>query len=103
MALSDPGDQVLDPYAGSGTTLAVAAKLGRIFVGIDESDVSIEMTRERLGALGIALRPDTAGADKPSRKPSQKPSRKPRKRGGVKSPCLTLPMKHRVRFSSSRL
>jgi site-specific DNA-methyltransferase (adenine-specific) len=41
-ALSDPGDLVLDPYAGSGTTLAVAAKLGRIFLGIDQSEVAIE-------------------------------------------------------------
>lgn len=93
-ALSDPGDLVLDPYAGSGTTLAVAAKLGRIFVGIDESDVAIEMTRKRLDALGIALRPDTAA-------PSASPNT--RKRGGVKSPSLTVPMKHRVRFSTSRL
>ena len=31
-ALSDPGDIVLDPYAGSGTTLAVTARLGRSFV-----------------------------------------------------------------------
>jgi site-specific DNA-methyltransferase (adenine-specific) len=54
-ALSDPGDVVLDPYAGSGTTLAVAAKLGRAFIGIDASDVAIETTRARFDAMGRTL------------------------------------------------
>jgi len=51
-ALSDEGDLVVDPYAGSGTTLAVAARLGRRFVGIDASDVAIEVARRRL--TGVA-------------------------------------------------
>lgn len=55
-ALSDPGDVVLDPCAGSGTTLAVAARLGRSFVGIDQSDVAIETARARLERGGIVLR-----------------------------------------------
>jgi site-specific DNA-methyltransferase (adenine-specific) len=54
-ALSNPGDIVLDPYAGSGTTLAVASRLGRSFVGIDASDVAISVCRTRLDAAGIAL------------------------------------------------
>ncbi len=58
MALTDPGDRVLDPYVGSGTTLSVAAKKGRFFVGIDESDVAIQTTQERLLALGLAFRPE---------------------------------------------
>ncbi len=49
-ALSDPGEWVLDPYAGSGTTLAVAAKLGRKFVGIDASPVAIETQLRRFAA-----------------------------------------------------
>jgi site-specific DNA-methyltransferase (adenine-specific) len=53
-ALSSPGDVVLDPYAGSGTTLAVADRLGRVFVGIDESDVAIETTMARLGRRQLA-------------------------------------------------
>lgn len=52
-SLSDEGDLVLDPYAGSGTTLAVAARLGRVFVGIDQSDVAIDIARARLEAGGI--------------------------------------------------
>jgi len=47
-ALSSPGDIVLDPYAGSGTTLAVAARTGRRFIGIDASDLAIETIRARI-------------------------------------------------------
>jgi DNA methylase len=50
-ALTDPEDLVLDPYAGSGTSLVVAAKRGRRFLGIDQSDVAIETCRERLGDM----------------------------------------------------
>ena len=50
-ALSDPGEWVLDPYAGSGTTLAVAARLGRRFLGIDASDVAIETQLERFAGV----------------------------------------------------
>jgi len=56
-ALTDPGDLVLDPYTGSGTTLAVARRLGRGFVGIDDGDVAIATTKKRLGAMGSDLRP----------------------------------------------
>lgn len=34
-ASSNPGDAVLDPFAGSGTTLAVAAEMGRVATGIE--------------------------------------------------------------------
>ncbi len=46
---SNEGDTVLDPYAGSGTTLAVAARLGRRAIGSDASDVAIEIASRRLG------------------------------------------------------
>lgn len=39
---SDPGDTVLDPFLGSGTTAAVAQKTGRRFVGIERSHENIE-------------------------------------------------------------
>jgi DNA modification methylase len=59
-ALSDPGDLVLDPYAGSGTTLAVAAKMGRAFIGIDQSDVAIDTARTRLDRIGVTLHEEGA-------------------------------------------
>lgn len=52
-SLTDPGDWVLDPYLGSGTTLAVAAELGRRAIGIDKNAESIEIARTRLAALGV--------------------------------------------------
>lgn len=55
-ALSDPGDIVLDPYMGSGTTIAVAARMGRRFVGIDAGEVAFETARERLAKLGMEVR-----------------------------------------------
>ena len=49
---SDAGDTVLDPYCGSGTTLAVAAALGRSAIGIDASAEALTVTRARLAAAG---------------------------------------------------
>ncbi|HRG94906.1 MAG TPA: site-specific DNA-methyltransferase [Polyangiaceae bacterium] len=62
LALSDPGEVVLDPYAGSGTTLVSAARLGRQFLGLDESTLSLETVTQRLGAIGATLRREDAGA-----------------------------------------
>jgi site-specific DNA-methyltransferase (adenine-specific) len=45
---SRPGDWVLDFFAGSGTTGAVAATLGRRFVMIDENPLAVEVMRARL-------------------------------------------------------
>jgi site-specific DNA-methyltransferase (adenine-specific) len=52
-ALSDPGDVVLDPYIGSGTTVAVAARLGRSFIGVDASEVAFGIAQARLEGQGI--------------------------------------------------
>jgi DNA modification methylase len=43
---------VLDPFCGSGTTLAVADKLGRRWIGIDKNALAIELADQRLRALG---------------------------------------------------
>lgn len=47
-ASSAPGDWVLDFFAGSGTTGAVAASLGRRFMVVDQSPAAIEVMRQRL-------------------------------------------------------
>ena len=47
-ASSKPGDLVGDFFAGSGTTLAVAHRLGRDFIGIDNSIFSLHICRKRL-------------------------------------------------------
>ena len=47
---SRPGDWVLDFFAGSGTTGAVAAAMGRRFVLVDANPAAVEVMRERLPA-----------------------------------------------------
>ena len=45
---SNPGDIIADFFCGSGTTLAVAEKLGRRWIGCDLSKFAIQVTRKRL-------------------------------------------------------
>ena len=45
---SNPGDMVLDPFCGSGTTLVAAALLERNAIGIDISEDAVLLTRQRL-------------------------------------------------------
>ncbi len=52
-ALTNPGDLVVDPYVGSGTTLAVCAALGRRGIGIDQNREALEICKQRLRDLGI--------------------------------------------------
>lgn len=50
-ACSNPGELVLDPFAGSGTTLAVAKKLGRHYLGFELSKEYARQTKERLHSI----------------------------------------------------
>jgi len=45
---SDPGDLVLDPFCGSGTTLVAAKLLGRHSIGMDCASEAVELTKSRL-------------------------------------------------------
>jgi modification methylase len=51
MASTKPGDVVLDPFFGSGTTGAVARRLGRHFVGIEREQAYIDAANERIAAV----------------------------------------------------
>ena len=53
---TSPGDWVLDPFLGSGTTAATAHKMGRFYVGIEQSDTMTELCVPRLQRV-------VAGAD----------------------------------------
>jgi site-specific DNA-methyltransferase (adenine-specific) len=48
LASSNPGDLVLDPFMGSGTTSVVAKKLGRRYVGIEADEVFACLAEKRL-------------------------------------------------------
>jgi site-specific DNA-methyltransferase (adenine-specific) len=50
-ACSRPGELVLDPFTGSGTTLAVAKKLGREFLGFELSEQYAARANERLSGV----------------------------------------------------
>jgi site-specific DNA-methyltransferase (adenine-specific) len=52
---SKPGDLVLDPFAGSGTTLATAKRLARHYLGIELSEEYAERVRERLKGVSPEL------------------------------------------------
>lgn len=62
-ACSDPGDLVLDPFAGSGTTLAVARKLGRRWLGYELSEDYAARVSSRL--LSIEPGDPLEGGDTP--------------------------------------
>jgi site-specific DNA-methyltransferase (adenine-specific) len=50
-ASSNPGDVVLDPFCGCGTTIAAAQKLGRKWVGIDITHLAIALQKYRLAEM----------------------------------------------------
>lgn len=49
LAFTNPGDTVLDPFMGSGTTGVVCAKLDRSFVGIEREYEYFELAKRRMG------------------------------------------------------
>jgi modification methylase len=63
VASTKPGDVILDPFFGSGTTGAVAKRLGRHFIGIERENSYAEVARKRIAAIeplsadDVALKP----------------------------------------------
>lgn len=55
---SEPDDVVVDPFSGSATTLAVAKKLGRAFLGFDLSEEYVAHGRARLATIAVGDRLD---------------------------------------------
>lgn len=55
--LSNPGDLIFDCFMGSGTTQAVAMKLGRRFLGADINLGAVQTTTKRLIAVAETLKP----------------------------------------------
>ena len=51
LAATKPGQVVLDPFLGSGTTAAVAKKLGRGYIGFERDPGYAEIARRRLGRV----------------------------------------------------
>ena len=53
-ASSNPGDMVLDPFCGSGTTAVAAERLGRRWLMMEQWDGAYEMLVKRLAAEGLS-------------------------------------------------
>jgi site-specific DNA-methyltransferase (adenine-specific)/modification methylase len=48
LSTSNPDDIVLDPFSGSGTTAAVAKRLGRKYIAFDREEFYVQIAKERL-------------------------------------------------------
>ena len=66
LSSSNPGDVVLDPFFGSGTTGAVAKRLGRHYIGIERDPEYAKAARARIAA--VKPLEDTALAIAPSKR-----------------------------------
>ena len=65
-ASSNPGDVVLDPFCGCGTTIDAAEKLGRDWIGIDVTQLAISLIKNRLqDTYGSRLKFISGGAHAP--------------------------------------
>lgn len=103
-ACSNEGDLVLDPFGGSGTTLAVAKKLNRQFIGFELSEEYAQNIEKRLAAIkpGDALTgpenaltsaPKTNNGrvlDRASAPAVSKRRGRPRKEMGAETPTLSF-------------
>jgi site-specific DNA-methyltransferase (adenine-specific) len=48
LCASEPGDLVVDPFNGSGTTGVASVRNGRKYIGIDKSEAFIDLAQKRL-------------------------------------------------------
>lgn len=60
-ATSNPGDLILDPFCGTGTTAAVAKRLGRNFITIDREEAYVAIAEKRLASVSPALIDEDGG------------------------------------------
>jgi site-specific DNA-methyltransferase (adenine-specific) len=63
-ASSNPGDIVMDPFCGCGTAIAAAEKLGRRWIGIDITYLSINLIENRMRAMFPGIQFEVAGKPK---------------------------------------
>ena len=57
LSTSNPDDIVLDPFSGSGTTAAVAKRLGRKFIAFDRDEFYVQVAKDRLDKIKPIAKP----------------------------------------------
>ena len=68
LSSSNEGDTVLDPFLGSGTTCAVARKLNRKSIGIEQEPRYVEITENRLKSVNTDLFQDIRLTEPPPKR-----------------------------------
>jgi site-specific DNA-methyltransferase (adenine-specific) len=86
---SDPGDLVLDPFTGSGTTLVTAKKLGRRYVGFELSTNYAAQTQGRIDAA-IVGEPLAGPADPLASAPATTPSQRAKSAARLRTATTAL-------------
>ena len=84
-ASTRPGDAVLDPFAGSGTTGAVASSLGRRYVLVDSNPDAVAVARTRLPGAALTTFPPPP----PPKSPKELSPKVSHETGSGSSDCST--------------
>ncbi|MBS9476806.1 site-specific DNA-methyltransferase [Ancylobacter radicis] len=96
LSASKPGDVILDPFLGSGTTAAVAKRLGRHFIGIERDATYADAAQARIDA--VEPLPEAALALAPSAREAPRIAFNALiERGMLEPGTLLTDAKHRVR------
>lgn len=73
LSSSNPGDVVLDPFFGTGTTGAVAKKLHRHWIGIERNEEYVRVARERINGIQVSAYDEALFASSSGRKARRVP------------------------------
>ncbi len=73
LSSSNPGDIVLDPFFGTGTTGAVAKKLHRNWIGIEQDEEYVHVAQERIDGIQVPAKVEAAFASSSGRKARRVP------------------------------
>jgi site-specific DNA-methyltransferase (adenine-specific) len=73
LSSSNPGDVVLDPFFGTGTTGAVSRRLHRHWIGIEQDRAYLEVARDRINSIEVPAYDEVLFAPSSRRKPPRVP------------------------------
>ena len=73
LSSSNPGDVVLDPFFGTGTTGAVARKLHRHWIGIERDEEYVRVAQERINRIQVSTYDEAPFASSSGRKARRVP------------------------------